>query len=503
MQSARRRTFAWHSGGLFILAALTYGCGGGGGATEPSGPAEINLSPASLTFTALGQSQQISSTVVDRQGNALPEVGVSWGTGDAAVATVTSAGLVTAVGAGTTQLTATAGSITSRVQVQVTQTPARLQKVAGDGQRGTPGQPVATLPAVRVEDINGNPIPNVAVTFVVVSGGGSITGASTTTNTSGVAEVGSWVLGSSSNVLRATAAGSGISGNPADFTASTTSEFSIEVQFLGSATASQRQAFAEAQARWESLITGDLPDVQLTAAAGDCGTDSPAINNRRVDDVLILVRVEAIDGAGGVLGSAGPCFIRVPGSLPVMGAMTFDKADLDDVEASGLLSTVILHEMGHVLGFGTLWDAFLVDPSLDLNGQVIVGADPHFTGPRALAAFDQIGGSAYSGGKVPAEDEGGEGTADSHWRESVFENELMTGFVSDGLNPLSRVTVASLGDLGFQVDEAGADQFTLPPLTAPRIAGVSRRVNLSNDVLRVPIKAVTSNGQVMGVFFRR
>ncbi|HEY9015267.1 MAG TPA: leishmanolysin-related zinc metalloendopeptidase [Gemmatimonadales bacterium] len=502
MQSALRRTLAWYSGGLFILAAFTYGCGGGGGATEPGGPAEINLSPASLTFTALGQSQQVSSTVVDGQGNALPDVGVTWTTGDAAVATVTTDGLATAQGVGTTQLTATAGSITARVSVQVTQTPARIEKVAGDGQFGTPGQPVATLPAVRVEDTNGNPISNVVVTFEVFSGGGSVTGASATTNSDGVAEVGSWVLGTSDpNVLRATVAGSGISGNPAEFTAHTTSAFTIEVQFIGNATASQRQAFAEAKARWESLVTGDLPDVQLTAKAGDCGTDSPAINNRRVDDVLVLATVEAIDGPGGVLGSAGPCFIRIPGNQPVMGAMRFDKADLEDIEASGLLSSVILHEMGHVLGFGTLWDAFLVDPSLDLNGGVIAGADPHFTGSAAVTAFDQIGGAAYSGGKVPVEDEGGVGTADSHWRESVFGNELMTGFVSDGLNPLSRVTVASLGDLGFEVNEAGADQFTLP-FASLRIAGDSRRVNLSNDLLRVPIKTVTTSGQVMGVFRR-
>jgi Leishmanolysin/Bacterial Ig-like domain (group 1)/Bacterial Ig-like domain (group 2) len=502
MQSALRRTFAWYSGGLSILAALTSGCSGGGGATEPGGPAEINLDPASLTFTAVGQSQQISSTVVDRQGNPLPEVGVSWSTSDAAVATVNSTGMVTAAGAGTTRVTATAGSVTAQAQVQVNLTPVQLEKLAGDGQLGTPSQPVATLPAVRLKDANGNPVPNVTVTFVVVSGGGSITGPSVSTNSSGVAQVGSWILGSGvSNVLRATAAGSGINGNPADFTVNTTSLFDIEVQFIGSATPSQRQAFTDARARWQSLITGDLDDVVLNADAGDCGTDSPAIQNRPVDDLLLLVTVEAIDGPGGVLGSAGPCFIRIPGNLPVMGAMRFDKADLEDIEASGLLSTVILHEMGHVLGFGTLWDTFLVDSSLTTDGQVIEGADPHFTGPRALTAFDLIGGSTYARGKVPVEDEGGEGTADSHWRESVFGNELMTGFVSDGHNPLSRVTAASLADLGFLVDEAGADAFALP-LASVRIAGSTRRVNLGNDILRMPIKAVTSNGQVMRVFRR-
>ena len=35
--------------------------------------------------------------------------------------------------------------------------------------------------------------------------------------------------------------------------------------------------------------------------------------------------------------------------------MSFDTADLARMEADGSLTDVILHEMGHVLGFGTLW----------------------------------------------------------------------------------------------------------------------------------------------------
>ena len=38
------------------------------------------------------------------------------------------------------------------------------------------------------------------------------------------------------------------------------------------------------------------------------------------------------------------------------------------------------------------------------------------------------------------------GTVDAHWRELVFDNELMTGFINFGTNPLSGVTVSSLAD---------------------------------------------------------
>jgi hypothetical protein len=489
---------------MLLLFGL-HACGDGGG-TEPGVPSSITVDPASLSFTALGQTEQLSPTVVDGQGTTLPDELVSWSTSDAAVATVTSGGLVTAQGAGTAELTASAGSASTEVAVQVVQTPSQLEKVTGDGQAGAPGQLVAIPPSVVVKDANGNPVAGVAVTFELVSGGGSITGGTTTTNSSGIAQVGSWTLGSAGpNVLRATAAGSGISGNPAEFTVTAAGAFDIQVRFIGSATPAQQQAFAAAEARWEGLITGDLQNVQLQAPAADCGPNSPAINEI-VDDLIILVTLDDIDGPGEVLASAGPCYIRTSNELPVLGAMQFDTADLDDVEAAGLLSQVVLHEMGHVLGFGVrgppgtplLWDHFLVDPSLTPEGEVIEGADPHFTGPLAVAAFNQVGGSAYTGGKVPVADEGGVGNRDGHWRESVFDAELMTGFINPGQNPLSRVTVASLGDLGFVVNESAADNYSLS-LAAFARAAASPRLVLGKDMLRVPVKKVDANGRVAGV----
>jgi hypothetical protein len=72
---------------------------------------------------------------------------------------------------------------------------------------------------------------------------------------------------------------------------------------------------------------------------------------------------------------------------------------------------------------------------------------------------------------VPVENTGGAGTRDSHFRESVFRNELMTGFVGTSGNPLSRMTAASLGDMGYVVDLSAAEAFTLPNLLALAEAG--------------------------------
>ncbi len=170
--------------------------------------------------------------------------------------------------------------------------------------------------------------------------------------------------------------------------------------------------------------------------------------------------------------------------------------------------------MGHVLGVGTLWpdsDTLVVNPSLPDNP----GADTHFKGAAAIAAFNAAGGTAYIGGKVPVENQLEEGSADSHWRESVLENELMTPVLQSGIaNPLSAITTESLADLGNSVDSSGADAFTgtfsAPArLTAPgtsksRSRGGSRRtISLQNDTYRGPVEVVDRSGRVTRRIVRR
>jgi hypothetical protein len=96
---------------------------------------------------------------------------------------------------------------------------------------------------------------------------------------------------------------------------------------------------------------------------------------------------------------------------------------------------------------------------------VISGAgssDPIFTGTQALAMWPAFGAALnYMGRPIPVENTGGSGTRDSHWRETVFQDELMTGFIApQGVPmPLSKITIASMADLGYQVDYSKADLF--------------------------------------------
>jgi hypothetical protein len=138
--------------------------------------------------------------------------------------------------------------------------------------------------------------------------------------------------------------------------------------------------------------------------------------------------------------------------LPYHGSMQFDSADLASMLSKGTLLSVIEHEMGHVLGIGTVWS----------NKGLLVGAgtsNPLFVGAQATAAYNAIFGTTASG--VPVENTGGSGTRDAHWRESILGSELMTGWVGPGTYlPMSRITIGSLTDIGYSVSYAAADNFT-------------------------------------------
>jgi hypothetical protein len=154
--------------------------------------------------------------------------------------------------------------------------------------------------------------------------------------------------------------------------------------------------------------------------------------------------------------------------------------------------------MGHVIGIGSLWPRFnlLVNPTQ--QGQPIV--DTHYIGAGGLAGFDLIGGATYTGGlKVPVENQFGPGTVNSHWRESVLANELMTGFLNSGSNPLSVLTVRSLEDLGYTVNAAGADPFLLTLSLQAQIQSDVNRRPYGDDVIHGPLYTIDHRGRITRV----
>ena len=95
---------------------------------------------------------------------------------------------------------------------------------------------------------------------------------------------------------------------------------------------------------------------------------------------------------------------------------------------------------------------------------------------------------------------GGAGTVNSHWRDGVFDPEIMTGFLdSRPRHPQRRQHRLARGP-GVQVDLGQADPFSLNP--AVRVAGPRRGRQLVNDIISDPIRRVDLNGRIVGVIRR-
>ena len=203
--------------------------------------------------------------------------------------------------------------------------------------------------------------------------------------------------------------------------------YNITIEFKGSWTQTYHDIFVDAADRLTSLVVGEIQNVSVVGLKGRPVT---------VDDILITAELGTIDGTGGVLGQAGPTSIRSSGYLPATAVMKFDIADADTFNGEGLFDDIVLHEMSHSLGFGSIWDY--------LN---LVTAEGLFTGAGAVAQYHALGGTADG---IPVELDYGAGTAGSHWDEATFGNELMTGFI-DGANFFSAMSAASFGDLGYVI----------------------------------------------------
>lgn len=249
--------------------------------------------------------------------------------------------------------------------------------------------------------------------------------------------------------------------------------FDIRVRFVDELSSSQEQAVLDAVAPWEAAVTGDLSPVFLSSQEADaCEADG----RKGIDDLHIAVRLEDIDGTGGTLARAGPRAARTDAAgsftTPICGVVEIDEADVGNSQ----LEEIVVHEIGHVMGIGIGalqgWGS---------NADVTDSRDPFFTGVNTVSAFrDDLEGQAYLSDGVPLANAGGQGTAGAHWREANFRAELMTGFLNAGVeNPLSVVSVASLADIGFQVDPGAADPYSLP-MPQPALWEVAADATLSH-----------------------
>jgi hypothetical protein len=467
-----------------------------------------------VTFAVTAGGGSVTGASQTTNASGVATVG-SWSLGPSGTQTLTA----TVAGSGVT-----GNPATFTATVVVAGAPASVAVLAGNNLLGLVGYATNVRPAVRVADAGNLPVSGVPVTFAVASGGGSATGLTTSTNGAGIAQVGSWTLGASAgvNTMTATTTGSGIAGNPVTFAdTALTASYTIGIQYFGPAVKpAVKAAMDAAVAKWQQIIYRSVGAITINVPAGTCGPGTPALN-QSVANLLIFATFDSIDGPSNIVGSAGPCLIRNSNGLTAVGVMVFDSSDVDTLLAHGLLDQVMLHEMAHVIGFGSLWGPpqpqfGVFSDCLQDTSAVGSPKDTYFSCAKGRAAFDSIGGTSYTGAgqtlggnKVPVENCGnppfvppvcGQGAINGHWRETVFGTELMTEFITAGSNPLSVLSAAAQEDLGYTVNYAGADPYA-HAFTAPVVGGAPP-LALGDDMRHGPIYVLDRSGRVVATYRR-
>ncbi len=424
-------------------------------------PAIVSITFATTSFTMTeGDTLTIPPPrIVDRTGAVRPPIDAPSYSSSSANVSVAPGGHVTAVTAGSATVTATKDTAHAVLTFTVLPAPiGRVKLIPSVLDLGV-GHTIATQASAY--SLSGAQLKGRFYTYAIdntsiatVTPGGIVSGMSSGTATLTVAT------------------GTGSVQIPISVKQLKTNGFTIDLRFIGNVPTSVRHSATQAAARWQEIISAPLIPYHIVTAANDCGKGVPAMDLTETN-VMIVIQADSIDGRGRTVGEGGPCVLRDDApQLTALGTLTIDTADAASLAQQGILTDVITHEMGHILGIGTLWsDRSVRDSSTFFPNTAagLGGPNPVFIGRTARIASAALGFTADSSLGVPIENTGtvGDGTRDAHWRASVFGHELMTGTIHNGLNPLSLVTIQTLGDFGYIVVPEAADDFDVANATSP------------------------------------
>ena len=255
--------------------------------------------------------------------------------------------------------------------------------------------------------------------------------------------------------------------------------FDIKFKFVDPIPALYQRELERAEVRWESIITGDLPDIDFdywTHDEYDAHLRARVFINYLVDDLLVVVGEHPLDD---FVASSGLILVRSGSRLPVVSSLVLDLDALSDNSTEEIYH-IMLHELAHCLGFGMVWN--------DL-GLLSDRGGLHFTGRNARQVFN---GTAtwYKGASVPVQYDRG------HWRTSIFGDALMAqGWVFPYRQRLSTITLAQFDDLGYEVQWMAADVYTVPRPESAKAHVEGEPIRC--DLFRGPVRAVDEDGRVV------
>ena len=107
--------------GTAVITARSGNASATANVTVSQSAGSIAIAPQMATLMSIGATVQLTTTVLDGNGQPVTDATVSWESSDEAVAIVSAQGMVTAVSNGVARVTATSGSATSGIDVTVMQ----------------------------------------------------------------------------------------------------------------------------------------------------------------------------------------------------------------------------------------------------------------------------------------------------------------------------------------------------------------------------------------------
>ncbi|HEX5724471.1 MAG TPA: Ig-like domain-containing protein, partial [Longimicrobiaceae bacterium] len=458
--------------------------------------AAIALSPDSSLLAALGATVQLSAATTRENGDPVMSP-VDWTSLDPAVASVSAAGVVTALANGTARIEGRVAGVADTARVVVAQQPAAFQRAAGDLQADTVGRTLADSLAVRVLDARGHPVAGAAVTWTAMTGGGAVSPAAAVSDAEGYART-AWTLGPVPGAQSARVTAPGVT--PVGF----------------GATALAAPAAAVVASPDSSLLAALGQTVQLSATATDAGGTpvAPPFTWTSLDSAVVAVSATGVatalaNGTGRVEARAGDAADTVVVVVAQQAASLHRMAGHLQTDTVGrTLADSLVVQVVDARGSGVAGVAVAWQP---LSGGGAVSPDTGHTDAQGFARTAWTLGTAAgaqtaratSAGLTPAGFNAtalaGPGAAvvvdrDSALLVSLGDTVRLGAAASDSFgNPVSAFTWTALDSALVTVDSAG-----LVTAVAEGTAGIEARAGAAADTAWIVVRQEAASVALTG-----
>ena len=409
-------------------------------------PSSITVSPATARLSALGDTVRLVAVATDANGNPVADVELAWTTDDESVARVDSAGLVTAVGNGATEVVVTAGEVAAGAPVNVRQTPSSIAVSPATGMVWV-GRDDLQL-AATVFDANGH----------VLTNSPPIRWSSSDTAVARVEPVRGVVTGLAEGTATITAMSEDAAG-----TATITVKmrrrdpYPIHVTYLGNVPELIRQEMDRAATAWGDWLapTPSAPYVITQSLSLNISSDlSPSglflVHYEAGDTLAPGLNVWVTTREGPAWGWAWASFdaledyVRSDVPTAPWAVIMFNWQAIQRVRGHQarreLAYETAVHEIGHAVGIGTSprWRRHFETPDSTKPW------DSFFTDSVTIAVFDNMGGADFPSKKIPLSYDG------AHWDGCAGHFDVM----GSGRNETSTITELSLAAMaeGYEYD---------------------------------------------------